>query len=74
MWKHQHQAALLRLVTSSATYSPAFLAALDGSGAWRREARTLIARAAQRQLTLREEALIFSDVRDLQALQLLLHA
>lgn len=72
MWTHQRHAALLRLMASSGTYSPAFLAALNGGGAWRREARTLIARAAQRKLTLREEALIYSDVRDLQAIQALL--
>jgi hypothetical protein len=73
MWKHRRHVALLRLVTSSGAYSPAFLAALNGGGAWRREARTLVARAAQRKIALKEETLIFSDVRDLQALQTLLH-
>lgn len=73
MWKHRRHVALLRLVTSSGTYSPVFLAALNGGGAWRREARTLVARAAQRKIALKEETLIFSDVRDLQALQTLLH-
>jgi hypothetical protein len=70
MWTHRRNVALLRLLASSTAYSPAFLAALSGGGAWRREARTLVALAAQRDIALREEILIFSDVRELQALRI----
>lgn len=57
-------------VTQEATdgqYSQAFLDALTGGGAWAREARLLVALAAQDRITLDEEQLALSDVRDLQA-------
>ncbi|HET9110275.1 MAG TPA: hypothetical protein VFN78_05575 [Ktedonobacterales bacterium] len=40
-----------------------------GGGAWIREASRTLALAAQAQVHLDEEALIYSDVRDLMALQ-----
>ena len=43
-------------------------ARIDGEGAWRREARALITAAARQGAVLPEAALIYYDVRDLQAL------
>ena len=50
-----------------ASYSPEFLAAVEGSGAWSREARTLLALAAAYGAQLDDEALIWDDARDLRA-------
>jgi hypothetical protein len=56
-------------------YTPVFMTeVITGGGAWRREARVVLALAAQQGLVLDEQALIFSDVRDLQALALHLQA
>ncbi len=52
---------------NGASYSPEFLAAVEGGGAWSREARMLLALAAARGVKLDEEALILDDVRDLRA-------
>ncbi len=51
----------------SASYSPEFLAAVEGGGAWSREARVLLARAAARGVKLNEAALIWDDAHDLRA-------
>ncbi len=51
----------------SASYSPEFLAAVEGGGAWSREARVLLALAAARGVKLDEAALIWDDARDLRA-------
>lgn len=51
----------------SATYSPEFLAAVKGSGAWSREARVLLALAAARGVRLNEAELVWEDARDLRA-------
>lgn len=57
----------------SGAYTPAFLdAALCGGGAWAREARLVVALAARRGVGLDEQALIYSDVHDLQALRMAL--
>jgi hypothetical protein len=51
-------------------YSVAFRErALCGGGAWSREARIVVALAAQAGIVLDEETVIVCDVRDLQALQ-----
>ena len=57
-------------VASSAYTSRFMTEALTGGGAWRREARAVVALAAQLGLMLDEQMLIVSDVRDLQALAL----
>lgn len=49
------------------SYSPAFLAAVEGTGAWSREARVLLALAAARGVRLDEAALTWDDARDLRA-------
>jgi hypothetical protein len=49
------------------TYSPEFLAAVEGSGAWSREARVLLALAAMRGVKLDEAALVWDDVHGLRA-------
>lgn len=54
-------------------YTPAFLeAALCGGGAWAREARLVVALAARRGVKVDEQALLYSDVHDLQALRMAL--
>ncbi|MFI5272007.1 MAG: hypothetical protein ACHQ4H_03110 [Ktedonobacterales bacterium] len=40
-----------------------------GEGAWRREARALVASAARREVFVCDEMLRYFDVRDLQALR-----
>ena len=50
-----------------ASYSPEFLAAVEGSGAWSREARVLLALAAARGVKLDEAALVLDDAHDLRA-------
>lgn len=50
-----------------ASYSPEFLAAIEGSGAWSREARVLLALAAAHGIRLDEAELIVDDARDLRA-------
>ncbi|HEU0026447.1 MAG TPA: hypothetical protein VFQ25_04965 [Ktedonobacterales bacterium] len=50
-----------------ASYSPEFLAAVEGSGAWSREARVLLALAAARGVKLDEAELIWDDAHDLRA-------
>src|SRR5579859_7003136 len=55
--------------SGTAAYTPRFITDLvTGGGAWRREARVVLGLAARHGLTLDEQTLIFSDVRDLQAL------
>ena len=49
------------------SYTPEFLAAVKGGGAWSREARVLLALAAARGVTLDGAELIWEDVRDLRA-------
>lgn len=44
-------------------------AIMTEAGAWSREARALLALAEQRGITLNEETLVYSDVRDLQGWQ-----
>lgn len=44
-------------------------AIMTGAGAWSREARALLTLAEQRGVTLDEETLMYSDVRDLQGWQ-----
>jgi hypothetical protein len=51
----------------SASYSPKFLTAVEGSGAWSREARVLLALAAARGVKLDEVELVWADARDLRA-------
>lgn len=46
----------------------------EGGGAWIREASRTLALAAQAHVRLDEETLIYSDVRDLMALQWRLRA
>ena len=54
-------------------YTPVFLeAALCGGGAWAREARLVVALAARRGVKVDEQALLYSDVHDLQALRMAL--
>jgi hypothetical protein len=54
----------------AAPYSAAFLdLVLSGGGAWCREARAVVALAAQACLALDERSLILCDVRELQALR-----
>lgn len=54
-------------------YTPAFLdATLCGGGAWAREARLVVALAARRGVKVDEQALIYSDVHDLQSLRMAL--
>ncbi len=53
----------------SASYSPEFLAAVEGAGAWSREARVLLALAAARSIKLDEAELAWADVRGLRALR-----
>jgi acetyl-CoA carboxylase beta subunit len=55
---------------------PRLQAALCGAsgGAWMREASLTLALAAQAHVALDEQALIYSDVRDLMALQARLRA
>ena len=56
--------------TAERTYTAAFLETLtSGCGAWGREARVVIALAAQTGIALDEQTLIWSDVRDLQTLR-----
>lgn len=40
-----------------------------GDGAWNREARAVIATATMHGISLREEDLVYLDVRDLQSLR-----
>lgn len=47
---------------------------MTGASAWSREARALLALAEQRGIALDEEALLYSDVRDLQGWQARLRA
>ena len=55
--------------SGTAAYSPMFITDIvTGGGAWRREARVVVGLAARHGLMLDEQTLIFSDVRDLQAL------
>jgi hypothetical protein len=58
---------------SSVEAQPARLRLLNeimaGGGAWSREARALLALAQERGVALDDETLIYSDVRDLQAMQ-----
>lgn len=56
------------IVAPVASYTPAFLAALERGGSWAREARLTVALAAQLQWTVDEDRLIYDDVRDVQAL------
>jgi hypothetical protein len=42
---------------------------MAGGGAWSREARALLTLAQERGIALDDETLIYSDVRDLQAMQ-----
>lgn len=49
-------------------------AIMDGSGAWSREARSLLALAQERGVTLDDNTLVYSDVRDLQAMEWRLQA
>lgn len=51
-----------------AAYTPVFRTALEQGGSWAREARLAVALAAQLCWTLNEDALIFGDVREVQAL------
>ena len=48
-------------------YSPAFLEAVQGGGAWSREARVVLALAAARGILLDESELVLEDARDLRA-------
>ncbi len=48
------------------SYSPEFLAAVEGAGAWSREARVLLALAAARGVRLDEAELIWDDAHDLR--------
>ena len=50
-----------------ASYSPEFLVAVKGSGAWSREARVLLALAAARGAKMDESELIWEDARGLRA-------
>lgn len=45
-----------------------------GHSAWSREARALLALAQERGVTLEDDTLVYSDVRDLQAMQALFGA
>lgn len=50
---------------------------MDGGGAWSREARearAVLALAQERGVTLDDDTLVYSDVRDLQAMQRRLQA
>ncbi|HLJ82197.1 MAG TPA: hypothetical protein VKT52_11970 [Ktedonobacterales bacterium] len=49
-------------------------AIMDGGGAWSREARAVLALAQERGVTLDDDTLVYSDVRDLQAMQWRLQA
>jgi hypothetical protein len=49
------------------SYSPEFLAAVEGGGAWSREARILLPQAAARGIRLDENELVWADVHDLRA-------
>jgi hypothetical protein len=53
-------------------YSQRFLVALDAGGAWSREAYALLAITARLGLRLDEDLMVWSDVRDLQAIRLCL--
>jgi hypothetical protein len=48
-------------------YSPEFLEAVRGAGAWSREARIVIALAAARGIRLDERELALDDTHDLRA-------
>lgn len=62
--------------TDTVLFSPQLRAALRGAGggAWMREATLTLALAAQANIQLDEATLIYSDVRDLMALQQALRA
>ena len=49
-------------------------AIMDGGGAWSREARAVLALAQERGVTLDDDTLVYSDVRDLQTMQWRLQA
>ena len=53
-------------------YSRRLLDAIEMGGAWSREARAILALAAQAGVRLDEETLLWSDVHDLQMLRLFL--
>jgi hypothetical protein len=62
--------ALAAQMTDVAARYPQLQAALHGAGgAWMREVSLTLALAAQANVELDEAALIYSDVRDLMALQ-----
>ena len=62
--------------TTAATEYPQLQSMLHGvgGGAWMREVSLTLALAAQAHVALDEQALIYSDVRDLMALQRRLRA
>ncbi len=67
----QHVLDVATREADTALFSPRVWAALrgDGGGAWMREATLALALAAQANIRLDEATLIYSDVRDLMALQ-----
>lgn len=67
----QHVLDVMTQKAETALRQPQLRAALGsaGGGAWMREATLTLALAAQAHIQLDESALIYSDVRDLMALQ-----
>jgi hypothetical protein len=61
-------------VTMIEGYSRRLLDALELGGAWSREARAILALAAQVGVRLDEETLMWSDIHDLQMLRLFLRS
>jgi hypothetical protein len=61
-------------VTMIEGYSRRLLDAIEVGGAWSREARAILALAAQAGVRLDEETLMWSDVHDLQMLRLFLRS
>jgi hypothetical protein len=55
-------------------YSRHLVEAIELGGAWSREARAILALAAQAGVRLDEETLLWSDVHDLQMLRLFLRS
>lgn len=55
--------------TGETRYSPAFVAALDASGAWARTACAVVTLAARLGRTLDEDAILYGDIHDLQRMQ-----
>lgn len=55
-------------------YSSAFVQALESGGAWARAACAVVLLAWQEDVALSEDALVFLDVHDLQALAACLRA